>query len=202
MRACLVVIAALGIGAAGAAAAQQEPQPIYTQLFVSPMGEPFRAIDGPPYPVAAWFAGADANHDGVISRDEFRADALRFFKRLDLDGDGKLSDIEMHRYETQVAPEIIASTFDTSGTRAQVDSLGHDIPITRSVRQGASYYGMLDDPEPVRNADANFNMKVTLEEFLAAADRRFKLLRREGADGLKLADLPPTPFQLQLQKKH
>ena len=33
-------------------------------LFVSPSGEPFRSRPGEPYPVAVWFAQADADHDG------------------------------------------------------------------------------------------------------------------------------------------
>ncbi len=35
---------------------------------------------------------------------------------------------------------------------------------------------------------------------MAAADRRFGLLRPEGKDGIRFEDLPKTPFQLQLQK--
>ncbi len=35
------------------------PEAPLTQLFISPMGEPFRATDAEPYPSAAWFAGAE-----------------------------------------------------------------------------------------------------------------------------------------------
>jgi hypothetical protein len=201
-----LLIAALALGAAGAASAQQAPpaQPVvqYTQLFVSPMGEPFRAVDGQPYPSAAWFAGADANHDGMISRDEFRADALRFFKTLDVNGDGKLSDTEIHRYEVQVAPEIVVATVDTSLDRATDTDFKGDTKQTTlsSIRQGASFYGVIDTPEPVRAADTDFNNKVTLDEWMEAADRRFRLLRPEGKDGIRLEDLPITPFQVALKK--
>ena len=40
-------------------------------LFISPAGEPFRAGPTEPYPVAAWFAGADKNGDGRVSADEW-----------------------------------------------------------------------------------------------------------------------------------
>ncbi|HEY5412511.1 MAG TPA: hypothetical protein VIJ94_17465 [Caulobacteraceae bacterium] len=197
-----LLIAALVLGAAGAAAAQQQPQPVYTQLFVSPMGEPFRATDAQPYPSAAWFAGADANHDGVISREEFRADAQRFFKLLDVNGDGKLSDAEMHRYEVVVAPEIVAASIDTSLDEATDKDFKGDTKQTSlsAVRQGASFYGLIDTPEPVRASDADFNQKVTLEEWMDAANRRFHLLLPDGKDGIRMSDLPPTPFQLQIAK--
>ncbi len=191
-----ILIAVLLLGAAGAAWAQN-----LTQIFVSPMGEPFRATDAQPFPSAAWFAQADANHDGVISRAEFRADAQRFFKLLDLNGDGKLNDMEMHLYEVQVAPEIVAASVDTSQDQSTAtDFKGDPVQQTLShVRQGASFFGMIDDPEPVRSADGDFNMKVTLDEWLAAADRRFRILAGD-KDGLKLADLPKTPFQLSYEK--
>ena len=202
-----ILIAVLALGAAGAASAQPAPAPaapraVNTQLFVSPMGEPFRAPDGPD-PETTWFAQADTNHDGSISRAEFRADALRFFKLLDVNGDGKLNDMEMHRYEVEVAPEIVQTTLDTSLDKSTAtDFKGDPVQQTLSpVRQGASFFGVIDDPEPVRSADGDFNMKVTLDEWMAAADRRFRILAGDN-DGFKLSDLPKTPFQTGYQKSH
>ncbi len=165
------------------------------------MGEPFRVAAGKLYPSAAWFAGADANHDGMVTREEFRADALRFFKLLDVNGDGRLSDMEMHRYEVQVAPEIVAASVDTSNPDTGKDAEGDPKQAKLStVRQGASFYGLLNDAEPVRSADRDFNMKVTQEEWVAAADRRFKALLPEGKDVLHFADLPTTPVQAVMAK--
>ena len=109
---------------AGAAVAQVPkpapplaPQPVhsehievqgYRQLFIAPSGEPFRAVAGAPYPVAAWFAQADANHDGRIDLGEFNADFMRFFDRLDTNHDGMLSSAEIKAYETDIAPEVAA----------------------------------------------------------------------------------------------
>lgn len=72
-------------------------------LFLSPSGEPFRGPGGE----AAWFAGADANHDGVLTLTEFRADAMRFFQVLDANHDGVIDGSENQVYETKIAPEIL-----------------------------------------------------------------------------------------------
>jgi len=42
--------------------------------------------------------------------------------------------------------------------------------------QGAARYGLLNLPEPVSGADADFNRIVTLDEFRNAASYRFQLL--------------------------
>ncbi len=186
--------------AAGAAGAQDQAA---TQTFLSPMGEPFRAPAGKPYPSDQWFAGADANHDGSISREEFRADAARFFKLLDADSDGKISDREVSYYEYRVAPEVVAAAVDTSGTKAPKnadDDRPKNIPLA-NVRQGAAFYSWLNDAEPLRSADIDFNRKVTPEEWKAAADRKFALLDPDGTGSIKLADMPLTPIQAAALKK-
>jgi len=68
-------------------------------LFVSPFGEPFRSEPGEPYPVAAWFAGADADHDGKLTRTEFMADGVRWFDLLDANTDGVIGQAEIVAYE-------------------------------------------------------------------------------------------------------
>ena len=45
-------------------------------------------------------------------------------------------------------------------------------------------------------------MKITQDEWMAAADRRFALLRPEGKDGVRFEDLSKTPYQLQYEKEH
>jgi hypothetical protein len=66
-------------------------------------------------------------------------------------------------------------------------------PVSR--RQGAAQYGLLNEPHPVRGADADLDSRVSRAEAEAAATRRFKLLDRLGAGRLSLADLPDTPAQ-------
>lgn len=77
-------------------------------LFVSPCGEPFRSRFGEPYPVAAWFAQADSNDDGRLTRSEFVDDAMRFFAVLDRNQNGRVDPEEVAYYEQRIAPEILA----------------------------------------------------------------------------------------------
>src|SRR6266481_2287425 len=108
-------VLALAVGFAGVAVqpsdAQQGPAgPAaagFTQLFISPCGEPYRGRPGDPYPVALWFKTADLNHDGVIDRAEFRADHAGFFDSLDANGDGYLDGPEIAVYENRVVPDIL-----------------------------------------------------------------------------------------------
>ena len=79
----------------------------YTQLFMSPCGEPWRAGRDEPYPVALWFAATDTNHDGAIDRAEFRADHMGFFDALDADGNGVLQGAEITYYEQRIAPDVL-----------------------------------------------------------------------------------------------
>ena len=169
------------------------PPPPRAHLFISPAGQPFRAPPDQPYPVAAWFAQADADRDGRLTRDEFRTDAEIWFKALDADGNGLLGMIEAQRWEEQLVPEIAR------------DALGGGPPVGRRGppgrnqadhrHQGAAVYGLVNEPHPVRGADADFSMSVSPKEWRAAADRRFAVLDPDG-DGVVLAiDLKPTPAQ-------
>jgi hypothetical protein len=75
-------------------------------LFVSPAGQPFRGAPGQPAPIEAWFAEADANHDGTIGYAEFQADFRRWFAELDTNHDGEIAPDEVTRYETELLPEM------------------------------------------------------------------------------------------------
>jgi hypothetical protein len=75
-------------------------------LFVSPAGKPFRGAPGQPAPIEAWFAEADANHDGTIGYAEFQADFRRYFAELDTNHDGEIAPDEVTRYETEILPEM------------------------------------------------------------------------------------------------
>lgn len=76
------------------------------QLFISPMGEPFRASQHPGAAQALWFAGADADGDGRITEAEFQRDAMRFFAVLDRGKDGEIDPDDVAYYENVLVPEI------------------------------------------------------------------------------------------------
>jgi Ca2+-binding EF-hand superfamily protein len=81
------------------------------RTFISPMGEPFRGMPDGKEPAEAWFAGADKNGDGKITRAEFFTDAGRFFKTLDVNHDNEIGPDEIDRYEQEVAPEVQTGGF-------------------------------------------------------------------------------------------
>jgi Ca2+-binding EF-hand superfamily protein len=130
------------------------------RVFVSPSGEPFRPSAAAPDPFEAWFARVDADHDGRIDRDEFRADAAQFFQRLDTNHDGVIDGFEVAAYEQAVAPELA------------IDGQG----FASDPRSRSGTVSLLSDPEPVSGADTDLNSHISLAEWQAAADRRFDLL--------------------------
>jgi hypothetical protein len=171
-------------------------------VFVSPSGKPFRAGPEAPYPVAAWFAEADASHDGRISRDEFRADADAFFGVVDADRDGVITMVEVAAYEEEIAPEItrlnipgVREGGGEMGPRGGRHRRGGGAGGFGAGRQGAAMFGLINEPEPIRAADADFSLTVTRAEWRAASDRRFGLLDRDRDGALTLAELPRTPAQ-------
>jgi hypothetical protein len=195
-----------GLALSGAAsAAPKEARPT---LFLSPAGEPFHAEAGKPYPVSAWFAGADTNHDGKLTKDEFRADFARFFKDLDQDHDGVINGAELQRYEQQVAPEVLPRLAQVQGGFPGERNTGGQKRLAEppkmrggQVLDGAPAYSLLNVSEPVASADTAFDGRITLEEFQAMADRRFAALDKDKAGYLTLDTLPQTPEQIGVEGK-
>ena len=191
---------------------------ILPQLFIAPSGEPFRAAAGTPYPVAAWFAGADANHDGKLTSGEFIIDMTRFFDSLDLDHNQQLGSEEIKRYETEIAPEVRSGGFgsidwDVRGGKSRAasrpalglqqsrgqeadDDLHAHVPEVWNTRKneyagsGASKFGIIAIPEPVMAMDTDLNGIVTRQEMLSAAQRRFRILDTDEKNYLVLSELP------------
>jgi hypothetical protein len=180
-------------------------------VFISPSGEPFRGGDG----LAAWFAQADADHDGAITAAEFQADAERFFQRLDANHDGVVDGLELSAYEQSIAPEIAAMDIDRQpsggegaaaprrgggmgggrrGGRGRMGGGGFGGGDGRGSaagggRESGGRYALINDPEPVANADENVDGKVSLEEWRHAASRRFALLDKAKTGRLTLEEL-------------
>jgi hypothetical protein len=59
--------------------------------------------------------------------------------------------------------------------------------------QGAARYALLNIPEPVAAADADFNRAITLQEFELAAAARFQMLDTAHQGRLTLAQLEAMP---------
>lgn len=191
MRILLFSSLILATAAGTASAAPRE------QIFISPMGEPFRSDAGGTAPQDMWFAAADTDHDGTLSRAEFQADAKRFFATLDRRHDGEIDPDDIEYYETVVAPEIRVTDFGGGTQRSGATEFdgGEDTPARRDAsaargRQGAARFSFFDYPEPVVVADRNFNRGVDAAEFAYAADQRFDMLDKNGDGKIQHDELP------------
>ena len=201
-------------------------------MFISPCGEPFRAANGAPYPVAEWFHRANKKGDGKLDHGEFVADADAFFKRLDINGDGALSPYEIRVYEKTMVPEILGGTVTVGqieGARlwlAQYQGggmggmgAGHagaqpidpsgDRDLTPPKPKGldesgagASPYGFFEEPEPIMTADFNVNGLILRDNFLKVADMHFTALDQAQKGYLTLPTLPKTAVEKLLEKSH
>jgi hypothetical protein len=186
-------------------------------VFISPMGEPFRGGETDPYPLDRWFARADANHDGALEWSEFKADADAFFRRLDTDHDGVLSGAEVSAYEQDVAPEILPrvarltakdmSPLPSNDPEANRERAARDAAAQGQVTRpradllaGAGVFGVTPEPEPVAAADTDFDGKVTLAEWDQSARRRFDFLDTNHDGRIDRAELPKTPAEKMADK--
>jgi hypothetical protein len=172
--------------------ARAEP---HGQLFVSPMGEPFRSEPGGTAPQDLWFNAADTDHDGALSLAEFQADARRFFALLDRRHDGEIDPDDIEYYETVMLPEIRVSDFSGMQRSASSEFDGGEETTRRDasanrVRQGAARFSYFDYPEPVVVADRNFNRGVDPAEFAKAAEDRFAMLDKNNDGKIQHDELP------------
>jgi hypothetical protein len=181
------------------------------------MGEPFRPRGRDDDTLADWFHQADRDHDGRLTLDEMQQDAARFFALLDVNHDGEIDPDEITHYENAVAPEISGSPYlELAGTEGGGQPEGGDRRGGGGGRhhggrtrfrsnggesdRGAARFGLLDLPEPVASADADFNRGVSPREFRDAAGQRFLALDLDHHGYLTLAGLemirpapPPEP---------
>lgn len=200
------------------------PPPMGPQLFVSPFGEPFSAEPGQPYPSAVWFARADADADGRLSRDEFQADGVRAFALFDVNRDGVIGPDENAAYETTMTRLLAgqgpggrpggpgrggrpAGGPPDAGPRANLaggqDDAGSYILPRRAHKGGPmaatvsslSMANFLNIPQPIKAADTDTNQRITAEEWTRVGDRWFALLDTDRDGFLTMAELPQTALQ-------
>lgn len=186
-------------------------------LFISPFGEPFMGEPDGPWPVAEWFAGADADADGALTFAEFQADGHRWFVHLDANEDGRIGYSELAAYEQglsglrgfQGGGEGGGQGRGRGGPPPRMGLAGdaQDANVsggTRTGRGGArgGGYGRIAEagyfnlPQPVKGADTNIDQQVTGEEWTAAVNRWFQALDTDRDGRLTLATLPETPLQV------
>lgn len=182
--------------AAQASASAQPPSPTrhWAGTFISPMGEPFRPAARGDDALATWFGNADRNGDGRLTLAEMQQDAERFHGALDGNHDGEIDPDEISHYERAVAPEVVSGS--SYGLLEGAAPEGYKRrkpkffqPANGSQQQGAGRFGLLDLPEPVVSADANFNRGVSVLEFRQAASQRFLALDLDHKGYLTLAVL-------------
>ena len=186
------------------------------QVFISPSGEPFRQEADDPDPMKAWFDQADTGHLGYLDRAEFRADAARFFKRLDENGDGMIDGFEVADYESKVVPELAewangSYPGEFGPARGQGPGQGHGegrgghrggsgepsgqpgqgapAGVARGANRGRPILQLINEPEPVSGADFNLDSHITLDEWMRATDQRFDILDADKTGHLTLAEL-------------
>ena len=192
---------------AGAATAAKPPSDHAMQrlLFVAPSGKPYRGEPGQPYPSAAWFADADTNHDGKLTRAEYRANFISYFDTLDTNHDGEIDPNEIEHYENDILPETHMTGGGFAGyaaseamSSASGDDSGSDDNSPKQPPEqpgGASFFGFFHFAEPIVWMDTNFNRGISRDEFAAGADRSWRMLNPDGKPWLTPADLPKTQAQ-------
>jgi len=199
----LLPVLIAGAGLATAAGAQDYVGVgMNLNVFFSPSGQPFRAAAGQPYPVTKWFEQADTDKDGKISHEEFVNDATAFFNKLDTNHDGYINSPENSAYENDVAPEITRTDPRIRQPKnyvAQPDDSGQNADPTAGRYQkqitGASQYSLIDEPQPIRAADANLDFRVKNDEWLDASNQRFTILDRNEDGFITPDELYKTPAQ-------
>ena len=168
------------------------------RILYSPNGEPLNggSLGAPSCSDAMthWFDRVDTNHDGVISHDEFMADAQAQFRRMDIDGNGYLVSEELGRFRraylqpVTTGPQVNAEPPPTSAS-TDASSASH-AKHKRGAGQGEDHTSnpaAANDIDPVMAADSNLDFKVTPEEFTAHAEKTFLALDGN-ADGILSRD--------------
>jgi Ca2+-binding EF-hand superfamily protein len=206
-------LAALTVLLALAACNGDEGHKPFTIAVTTPNGEPLptpplQGFDsaGCPAILATWFERIDTNHDGVVDRAEFMADAEQQFALMDANHDGVVTPGTLAQYRAAYAahaqrvlgdksggsdegsafPVQIAQAYGSPGAGAPSASggggSGGSNPLYGKKSRGIADlqqgggYDQRVEPDPVMSADTTLRFQVTKKEFLDQAVRRFARL--------------------------
>ncbi len=207
MRGFILLIVTMGSLASAQALPAKSKPPKFGSIYVSVMGEPFRA-EGGVDAFERWFKQADLDGDGAISRLELVRDADFFFEQLDVDGDLLINADEIERYERVVAPPALRAIGSDVGNYARVQrqsgprgASGRKEDISVVVAPNAQSASRIEGdgsrlpifsgniPQPVAMADSNLDRRITPVEFREAANRRFARYDRDNDGKLTRKEL-------------
>ena len=167
--------------------------PTAVRLY-SPLGEPLSggALGRPSCSdaLSAWFERVDTNHDGLIDRDEFLADAQRQFVIMDLDKDGTITPAELAQYRAPYEAEPSPESVPAAGQAAKTGGASGR-KHRRGGEQGGGGSGDFDNdqPDPVMAADVRFRNQVSRQDFMAYAAHQFAALDGDRHGRLAKADV-------------
>ena len=171
-----------------ASAAAIAASPASAKVYMSLMGEPFRTNEAGEDPFDQWFKLADQDGDATVSRLEFRGDAEAFFAALDTNADKVIDADEMRDYEhlapgrtraagggaaemSSARPKAKSSAPVEKGQVALVTS--GNVPSATRIHVADRRINASSVPQPVAMADLNLDRRVTLDEFVKTASKRF-----------------------------
>jgi hypothetical protein len=163
----VVLVAALTACGGGDARRQ------FGEILYSPNGEPLAGgALGPPdcdAAMARWLRRVDRDHNGTIERDELLADARRQFAAMDLDHDSFVTPPELQAYRAPFVRE-------ERGRARPPETAAGERPVPRRDAGERENRGSSDRLDPVMSADSSLRNKVSEADFLAQAERRFRLI--------------------------
>ena len=183
----MLLVASLSACASSHRHSHGDPNLGPTSMIYSPNGEPLNGGPlGRPTCNKAIQHGSRASIPIMPAAQprRFMADATAQFARMDIDHNGYLVPEELERYRLPYRQDVspAAGTAQTSErTIAEVIITDDTAPRQRQPIQCFSASHL--EPDPVMAADVHNNFKVTLEDFLAQADRNFAELDTDH-DGL------------------
>jgi len=126
-----------------------------------------------------WF-NPDSNGDGVVTRDEAKAQASAMFARMDANHDGKLDQVDREAHRQQMRTMMfdrLDANHDGSISRDEFMAFqgpGQDSHGMRGPMAMGDHKGMRGHRDMMmKRADTNNDGVISKDEFLAAADKRF-----------------------------